>query len=99
MKGKILYLFSIIAVLAPWLFLLEWIPISYNKISTAAEVTAEGIMFAALLTAVIFLKRDLRQPGSGKAFKTAGKILLVLTSVTMVLVGLVLTLIAVSFSV
>jgi len=98
MKGKILYLFSAAAVLAPWLFLLEWIPIPYHRISTAAEVIAEAVMFLALLAAVILLRKELRQTGSSRTDRIAGRILFVLASVTLVLVGLVLALVAVSFT-
>jgi len=103
MKGKILSIISIIVIAVPWLFLLEAIPINYNQISVAAEVTIEGIMFAALLFVVISLRKELkRMKAEGSEVKGAEKvisrILFVLASLTLFLVGLVLVLIAISFS-
>lgn len=109
MKRKFLYMISAIAIAAPWLFLLEALPIPYAQISTAAEVTAEGVMFAALLAVVILLRKDLKQmkaagadatrgQADGKASRITGRILYVLASLTLFLVGLILVLIAISFS-
>lgn len=85
MKGKTLNIVSLIVIAAPWLFLLEIIPIPYNRISTAAEVIAEAVMFAALLTVAIFLKKEHK------------RVLFVLACISLVVVGLILVLIAVSF--
>lgn len=103
MKGKILYIISIIAIAMPWLFLLEFIPISYSQISIAAEVTTEVVMFAALLGIVILLRKELKRlKAAGNEVKGAEKviprILFVLASLTLFLIGLVLVLIAISFS-
>jgi len=117
MKGKTLYIISIIVIAMPWLFLLEAIPISYSQISTVAEVTIEGIMFIALFIVVILLRKELKRlkpagaeakeadHNSGVRSKKGGqesrvipRILFVLASLTLFLIGLVLVLIAVSFS-
>jgi len=103
MKGKILYTISIIVIAAPWLFLLEVIPITYSQISTAAEVTIEVVMFVALLSIIILLRKELKKrKTAGAEVKGAGKviprILFVLASLTLFLIGLVLVLIAISFS-
>lgn len=102
MKGKMLSIISIIVIAIPWLFLLEVLPISYSQISTAAEVTIESVMFAALLIVVILLRKErksLKQEGSeGLTSRVIGRFLFVLASVTLFLVGLILVLIAISFS-
>ncbi len=100
MKRKLLYPASLVAIAVPWLFLMEALPIPYGQISTAAEVTAEGIMFAALLAVVILLRKELRRAKSAgtKASRSITRVLLVFASLTLFLVGLVLVLIAVSFS-
>lgn len=103
MKAKILYIISIIVITVPWLFLLEAIPINYGQISVAAEVTVEGIMFAALLFVVILLRKELKGlKAEGAEVKGADKvvprILFVLASLTLFLIGLVLVLISISFS-
>jgi membrane protease YdiL (CAAX protease family) len=98
MKGKLLYIISIIVTAAPWIFLLEVLPIPYSQISTAAEVTAEAIMFAALLAVVILLKKELKRLKAESGNRVLARILFVLSSLTLFLVGLVLVLIAVSFS-
>lgn len=103
MKGKMLSIISIIVIVIPWLFLLEVLPISYSGISTAAEVTIEGILFAALLIVVILLRKELKRlktAGAGVkgADKVIPRILFVLASLTLFLIGLVLVLIAISFT-
>jgi len=103
MKGKILYIISIIVIAVPWLFLLEFIPISYSQISVAAEVTIEVVLFAALLSIVILLRKELKRlKAEGAEVKGADKaiprILFILASLTLFLIGLVLVLIVISFS-
>ncbi len=80
-------------IATPWLFLMEAFPIDYSQISTAAEITAEAIMFAALMAVVILLRRERK-----KAPGIIGRILFIFAAVTLFLVGLVLALIALSFS-
>lgn len=109
MKRKFLYIISTITIAAPWLFLLEVLPIPYAQISTAVEIIAEGVMFAALLAVVILLRKELkRMKAAGadakmgqadrKGSRIIGRILYVLASLTLFLVGLILVLIAISFS-
>jgi hypothetical protein len=117
MKGKTLLIICAVVIAAPWLFLLEILPVPYNQISTPAEVVIEGVMFAALLAVVILLRKELkrlkavreearneRQDGSVPAenrhtgLRVIGRILFVLASVTLFIVGLILALIAISFS-
>jgi hypothetical protein len=100
MKSKILYIISVIVIALPWLFLLEVLPVPYYKVSTAAEVAVEGIMFAALLVIVILLKKKLKniKAEGGRTDKVISRILFVLTSVTLFVVGLILSLIAISFT-
>ena len=103
MKGKILSIISVIVIAVPWLFLLEVIPINYSQISVAAEVTIEGIMFVALFFVVYLLRKELKRlKTAGAEVKGADKViprlLFVLASLTLFLIGLVLVLIAISFS-
>ena len=100
MKTKILFIICAVVIAVPWLFLLEILPVPYGQISTAAEVTIEGVMFAALSAAVILLRKVLkRMKGSGlTAKRVIGRILFILASVTLFIVGLILLLIAISFT-
>lgn len=135
MKRKILYIASIIVIAVPWLFLLEILPVPYSRITAAVEVTIEGVMFAALFSVVILLRKELkrqktaaawekgqgtegaetsgqaesgqagsgqagsRKNGGGRVSRAMGRLLFVLASITMFLIGLILVLIAVSYSV
>jgi membrane protein implicated in regulation of membrane protease activity len=104
MRGKTLYIASFIVIAAPWMFLLEIIPVSYSRIGTAAEVTIEAVMFAALLAVVIFLKKELKRlrrdegEKNRRAYRNIGRLLFVLACITLFLVGLILALIAISFT-
>lgn len=104
MRGKTLYIASLIVIAAPWLFLLEIIPVPYGRIGTAAEVTIEAVMFAALLAVVIFLRKELKRLKSvageknRRAYRNIGRLIFVLACITLFLVGLVLALIAISFT-
>ena len=104
MKGKTLYIVSLIVTAVPWLFLLEIIPVPYYRISTAAEVTIEAVMFAALLAVVIFLRKELKRLKGGegetnrRAYRNLGRLLFVLACITLFIVGLILALIAISFT-
>lgn len=117
MKGKILYIISIIVIAMPWLFLLEILPVPYNQISTAAEVIIEGIMFATLMTVVILLRKELKRlktarmeeskadhdigvhaRKASRTYRVIGRLLFVLASITLFLIGLILVLIAISFT-
>jgi membrane protein implicated in regulation of membrane protease activity len=104
MRGKTLYIVSLIVIAVPWLFLLEIIPVPYNRISTAGEVTIEAIMFAALLAVVIFLRKELKRlknaegDGNRRAYRNVGRLLFVLACITLFIVGLILVLIAISFT-
>ncbi len=114
MKTKIIFIICAVVIAAPWLFLLEILPVPYDQISTVTEVTIEGIMFAALLAAVILLKKELKRlkavresarPEVGAhaenrhiAARVVGRILFVLASVTLFIVGLILALIAISYT-
>jgi membrane protein implicated in regulation of membrane protease activity len=88
----------------PWLFLLEIIPVPYYRISTGVEVTIEAIMFAALLAVVIFLRKELKRlknaegDGNRRAYRNVGRLLFVLACITLFIVGLILVLIAISFT-
>jgi hypothetical protein len=103
MKTKILLIICVIIIVVPWLFLLEILPVPYGQISTSTEVSIEGAMFAALLAAVILLRKELkhlkaaREEGH-KAERVIGRILFVLASITLFIVGLILALIAISFT-
>lgn len=130
MKRKILYIVSIIVIAVPWLFLLEILPVPYSRITTAVEVTIEGVMFAALFSVVILLRKELKRQktaaarekgqstegagtngqaesgqdgsqknGGGRVSRAMGRLLFVLASITMFLIGLILVLIAISYSV
>ncbi len=104
LRGKTLYIVSLIVILVPWLFLLEIIPVPYNRISTAMEVTIEAVMFAALLAVVIFLRKELKRlkkadgDENRKAYRNVGRLLFVLACITLFIVGLILVLIAISFT-
>lgn len=104
MKGKALYIISLIVILVPWLFLLEIIPVPYNRISTAVEVTIEAIMFAALLAVAIFLRKELKRLKNAegdrnrRAYRNVGRLLFVLACITLFIVGLILVLIGISFT-
>lgn len=115
MKRKALFIISIIVIAAPWLFLLEILPIPYYQINTATEVTIEGAMFAALLAVVILLGKELKRLKAARATRDAGhndvqtkrgdtsarvigRILFVLASITLFIVGLILALIAIAFT-
>jgi TRAP-type C4-dicarboxylate transport system permease small subunit len=103
MKVKILFIVCVVVIAAPWLFLLEVLPVPYGQISTALEVTIEGVMFAALLAAVVLLRKELKRlkavhEEGHKAARVVGRILFVLASVTLFIVGLILALIAISFT-
>ena len=125
MKGKVLYPVSIIVIAVPWLFLLEILPVPYSRITTAAEVTMECIMFAALLAVVILLRKGLKRmngqaadrrerrktgsgrvkgqaqdgkDGAGKINRVIAGVLFTFASITLFLVGLILVLIAISFT-
>lgn len=104
MKGKTLYIVSAIVTAVPWLFLLELIPVPYYRISTAVEVTIEAIMFALLLAVVIFLRKELKRlkgadgEKNGRAYRNVGRVLFVLACITLFIVGLILVLIAISFT-
>lgn len=100
MKEKLLYVISVIVIALPWLFLLEVLPLPYYKISTALEVTVEGIMAALLLAVVLLLKKRLKRMKdyqAGKMSRFWGRTLFVLACVTLFLVVLILALIAISF--
>lgn len=102
MKGKTLYIVSLIVVVLPWLFLLEIIPVPYYLISTAVEITIEAAMFAAVLAVVILLRRDLKSKSgvqSDRTYRILGRILFVLASITLFILGLILVLIAISFTI
>ena len=102
MKGKMLAIISIIVIAIPWIFLLEVLPISYSGISTQAEVIMESGMFVLVAIIVTLLRKEMkRQKSSGtesKGDRTIVRILFVLASVTLFLIGLILVLIALSFS-
>lgn len=108
MKGKILYLISIILIALPWLFLFELWPISYSQMGTLVEVLIEGSMFALLLVDMRLLRKEIKRLKVSASDKTAskhklfykitGRILFVLASITMVILGLVLLLIGISFT-
>ncbi|MEL7654594.1 MAG: hypothetical protein AAGU75_01655 [Bacillota bacterium] len=108
MKRNVLYIISIIVIALPWLFLFEVWPIPYYKLSTFAEVLIEGTMFVLLMIVLSLLKKDLKRSKTSITEKNRtnqkpqgrmmGKILFVLTSLTVFVVGLVLLLIGISFS-
>jgi len=104
MKRKLLYGISILLTALPWLFLFEVFPISYYRLSVALEVMIEGSMFLLLVAASILIKRDLnrqkktadKRTGHKTAIRTA-KTLFVLMILTLVVLGLVLLIIGISF--
>ena len=106
MRGKTLYIVSLVVILVPWLFLLEIIPVPYYRISTAVEVTIEAVMFAALLAVVIFLRKELKRLKNAeaegnrnrRAYRNVGRLLFVFACITLFIVGLILILIAISFT-
>lgn len=117
MKGRTLFIICVIVIAAPWLFLLEILPVPYDQISTASEVIIEVAMFAALLAALILLRKALKRLKAAReqarsadregsvyagnrhtAARVIGRILFVLASITLFIVGLILVLIAISFS-
>lgn len=104
MRGRTLYIISLIIIIVPWLFLMEIIPVPYYRISIAVEVTIEAIMFAALFAVVIFLKKELKRlkaaekEKNGRAYRIMGRILFVLACISLFIVGLILVLIAISFT-
>jgi membrane protein implicated in regulation of membrane protease activity len=83
---------------------MEIIPVPYYRIGIAVEVTIEAIMFAALLAVVIFLKKELKrlktaeEEKNGRAYRIMGRILFVLASISLFVIGLILVLIAISFT-
>ena len=112
MKGKSLYIVSAIIIALPWIFLLEILPIPYNRIGTLTEIVIECAMFTSLLVVASLLRKDLKRqkqlkkseqndgsskPG-GRGLRVIGRILFILTSLTIFLVGLVLLLIGISYS-
>lgn len=105
MRGKTLYIVSLIVIVVPWLFLMEIIPVPYYKISIAVEVIVEAVMFAALLAVVIFLKKELKRlktaegEKNGRAYRITGRILFVLACISLFIVGLILVLIVISFTI
>jgi hypothetical protein len=108
MKRKIIFLISAVIIAIPWVFLTEVLPIPYNRISTFAEIVIECGMFAALLVSVSLLRRELKYmkqakeaggvKADGRWMRSIGRILFVLASFTLFVVGLILVLIALSFS-
>lgn len=102
MRGKVVYIISIIVIVIPWLFLLEAIPISYSQLSTQAEVIIESVMFLLLAAVVILLRKELKRRKAlkedSRSARTLTRILLVLAYITLFLMGLILVLIALSFS-
>ena len=111
MRGKSIYIVSAIIIALPWIFLLELLPIPYDRISTLTEIIIECVMFTALLVAASLLRRELKrqkqqknegaekssEPGK-RWMRVLGRVLLVLVSLTSVLMGLILLLIGISFS-
>lgn len=108
MKRNVLYIISSIVIALPWLFLFEVWPIPYNQLSTFAEVLIEGTMFILLMVILSLLRKDLKRSKTSVSEKNKtnqkpqgriiGKILFVLTSLTVFVLGLVLLLIGISFS-
>ncbi|QOX62145.1 hypothetical protein FRZ06_01650 [Anoxybacterium hadale] len=113
MKGKSLYIVSAIIIALPWIFLLEILPLPYHSIGTLTEIAIECAMFTSLLVVASLLRKDLKRqkqlkkseqnegiskPG-GRGLRVIGRILFALTSLTIFLVGLVLLLIGISYSV
>ena len=113
MKGKILYLVSAVIIALPWIFLLEILPIPYNQISTFWEIVIECVMFTALLIVASLLRKELKRlkhtakeessgnrstKTGGRTMKFIGRILFLLTSFTIFVVGLILLLIGISYS-
>lgn len=102
MKGKILSIISAVVIALPWLFLLEAIPISYSQLSTRAEVILESGMFVLLAITVVLLRKELKKQKAskedGRTSRIITRILLILAYITLFIVGLVLVLIALSFS-
>ena len=107
MKGKALYIISIIVIALPWLFLFEVWPIPYYKLSTLIEVLIEGSMFVLLVIILTLLKKHskrLKEIDYGKktehksSGRMLGKILFVLAFLTLFVLGLVLLLIGISFT-
>ena len=107
MRGKILYIATCIIIALPWLFLFEIWPIPYNRLSTFAEVLIEGSMFVLLMVDLTLLRKDSKRlkysaseknKSDLKFRRIVGKILFVLTSLTLFVVGLVLLLIGVSYT-
>jgi hypothetical protein len=114
MKGKILYLVSAIIISLPWIFLLEILPIPYNQISTFWEIVIECAMFTALLIAASLLRKELKRlkhgaketessdngnnKAGGRTMRLLGRILFILASFSIFVVGLILLLIGISYS-
>lgn len=103
MKERILFIICAVVIAVPWLFLLEILPVPYNQISTSAEVVIEGVMFAVLLAAVVLLRKELKRLKAAheeghRAARVVGRMLFVLASVTLFIVGLILLLIAISLT-
>ncbi len=112
MKGKVLYLVSAIIISLPWIFLLEILPIPYNQISTFWEIVIECAMFTALLIAASLLRKELKRlkhaakessdngnnKAGGRTMRLLGRILFILVSFTILVVGLILLLIGIFYS-
>ena len=108
MKGKLIYFISAIVIALPWIFLLEVLPIPYSRISILAEVAIECTMFTALLIAASLLRKELKRlkiarienTDSDKhyAARIIGRVLFVFASITIFVVGLILLLIGISYS-
>ena len=108
MRGKIIYAASLVLIALPWLFLFELWPISYSRMGTLTEVLLEGTMFVLLMVCMVFLKKELKRlktasaeegsNGGMRFYRISGTILYILENITLVILGLVLMLIVVSFT-
>ena len=111
MRGKSIYIVSAIIIALPWIFLLELLPIPYDRISTLTEIIIECVMFTALLIAASLLRKELKrqklqkaqpaQEGSAsgsRSMRLIGRLLFLLDSLTIFVVGLILLLIGISYS-
>lgn len=113
-RRRILYLISVIAIAVPWLFLLELLPVPYSQINSVLEVIIESAMFAALLAVVILLEKELKRLKAARgeadhegnvqtskghnSARVIGRLLFILASITLFIVGLILLLVAISFT-
>lgn len=112
MKGKSIYIISAVIIALPWIFLLEILPIPYDRIGTLTEIIIECTMFTALLVAASLLRKELKRQKQlkkadpidssseqgGRWMRAIGRILFILASLTIFVVGLILLLIGISYS-